>query len=206
MRLLIIISVWIVSSLSAFAQDTIITMSGLEIPCKIIDKEDFELRYEFTKKNGKLKERGLHKSEIFALVIDGNEEVIYAPDPILGDDFSVQEMRIFIAGEQDARKYFSTMATFWVGAGTAGLAAILAQGAFLATLAVPILYPIVQLLPYIKIKEKYISDPNHRYNEIYASGFESVARGKKVVAGLKGAAIGAVIGAIVIAIISPDQP
>jgi len=181
-------------------------MSGHEIPCQIIDKEDFEIRYDFIKKNGKHKEKAMHKSEVFAIVAGGVEEVIYAPDPILGDDFSVQEMRIFIAGERDARQYFSTMATFWTGTGTAGIAAVLAQGAFLATLAVPIIYPIIQLLPYIKIKEKYISDPNHRYNEIYATGFESVARGKKVVAGLKGAAIGAVVGAIIIAIIAPDKP
>lgn len=187
------------------AQDTLLTMSGYEIPCNITDMEGFEVKYEITKRNGKVKNRGMHKSEIFAVIDDGVENVLYGPDPILGDDLSVQEMRIFIAGEQDARAFFDTKPTFYVGMVLAGAAAVIANGAFIATFAVPIIYPLIQLAPVIKIKEKYISDPNHRYNEVYAAGFESVARSKKVLAGLKGAAIGALVGAVVIAIISPDN-
>ena len=68
---------------------------------------------------------------------------------------------------------------------------------FMATLAVPIIYPVAQLIPVIKIREAYISDPNHRYNEIYAAGFERVARTKKIIAGLEGAFIGTAVGVVV---------
>lgn len=189
----------------AHSQDTLLTMSGYKIPCNVTDTEGFEVKYEFSKKSGKTKNRSMHKSEIFAIIDDGVENVLYAPDPILGDDLSVQEMRIFIAGERDARAYFDTKPTFFVGVVLAGAAAVIANGAFLATFAIPVIYPVAQLIPVIKIKEKYISNPNHRYNEVYAAGFESVARSKKVLAGLKGAALGAFIGAVVIAIISPDN-
>lgn len=197
--------IFLLFGIQVIAQDTLITMAGYDIPCTIVNSEDYDIQFEIVKKSGKKKMRSMHKSEVFAIIKNGVEEVIYAPDPVLGDDVSVQEMRIFIAGQRDARNYFDARPTFWVGLGAAMAGSIFASGALIATLTLPILYPLAQLIPVIKIKEQYISDPNHRYNEIYASGFESVARSKKILAGLKGAAIGAAAGVLVIAIISPEE-
>lgn len=205
MRLFPIILLCLIWSATGIAQDTLITMAGYEIPCKVTNKEGYRIEFQIEKRSGKIKDRSMHKSEIFSLIQNGSEEVLYSPDPILGDDLSVQEMRIFIAGERDARKYYDARPTFWVGFGASMAGAILASGALLATLTLPILYPLAQLIPIIKIKEKYISDPNHRYNEVYAAGFESVARSKKLLGGLKGAFLGAAVGVLIIAIIAPDE-
>jgi hypothetical protein len=205
MRLFSIILFFLLWSATSIAQDTLITMAGYEIPCEITNKEGYKVEFKIEKRKGKKKDRSMHKSEIFSLIQNGEEEVLYAPDPILGDDLSVQEMRIFIAGERDARKYYDARPTFWVGFGASMAGAIFASGALLATLTLPVLYPLAQLIPVIKIKEKYISDPNHRYNEVYAAGFESVARSKKVLGGLKGAFLGALTGVLIVAIIAPDE-
>jgi hypothetical protein len=49
----------------------------------------------------------------------------------------------------------------------------------------------VQLAPKIHIREKYMSDINYMYNEIYAQGFEPPARTRKMLAGLSGGYLGA---------------
>lgn len=194
MRLFFFILIHPFFFLHASAQDTILTMSGYEISCSNISFNDFEVHFEKVKKNGKSKSLKMHVSEVFSVTRNGVDSVLYVQDPMLGDDFSEQEMRIFIAGQQDARNNYKSWPTFAVGAAAGAGVAILAAGAFMATLAVPVVYPVAQLLPVIKIQESTISDPNHRYNEIYASGYERVARSRKVIAGLKGAAIGTLIG------------
>ena len=54
----------------------------------------------------------------------------------------------------------------------------------------------MQLIPRIKIREETISNSENKYNEIYAMGYESVARSRKVIGGLKGSAIGVTVGTI----------
>lgn len=176
------------------AQDLMLTMSGHEIKCKVVSDSTLQIRYELSRKNGKQKPMSIHRSEVFSITKNGQESVLYAPDPIIGDDMSVQELRIYIAGEKDAREKYKAVPTMLVGVALAGTGAYLSEGALMGTLAVPIIYPIAQLIPVIKIKEKNISNLNHQYNDIYASGYEGVARSKKIFAAFKGVLIGSIAG------------
>ena len=56
-------------------------------------------------------------------------------------------------------------------------------------------YTLLQLIPNIRIKEACISDvQKHQWNEIYAMGYERVARPKRLLSALKGGGIGLVGG------------
>jgi len=169
-------------------------MSGIDIPCQIISDTSIKIHFNLEKSRGKIRPKSIHRSEVFSITRNGLEEVLYVKDTVFGDDLSVQEMRIFIAGEKDGRTNYNTMPTMLVGMALAGTAAYFAEGAFMGTLAVPLVYPLFHLLPTIKIREKTITDPNHRYNEIYATGYEGVARSRKLLAAFKGVLIGAASG------------
>ncbi len=179
----------------SFSQDTLLLMSGQQVSCEIIDDLGIEIRYWETRKNGKKKERYLHKSDIFSITkIGQTEEVYYAKDELLGDWMTEDEMRIFMAGEQDARAYYNEKPTMIVGFAFGNLVSILATGGLIVTISGPLLYTLFHMIPVIKIKESAITNADHQYNEIYALGFERVARSRKIVAALKGSAAGMLTG------------
>lgn len=176
------------------AQVKVTRMSGAEIEGKLISSDGIDLVIQTTKKNGKQKIKNIHKSEIFSVEFPEGEWVLYAPDDALGDEFSVDEMRIFIAGEQDAMNGYNGLPTAGVGFLLAGTAAVLANGGLILSILPPVIYTVAQLIPVIKIQGKTISNPNYKHNEIYAMGYERVARSRKLMAGLKGSVLGALGG------------
>lgn len=226
--------VLILLGLSSSAQDRVTMMSGVVMPCEIVDDEGidivvsshakFDVRYfsnselaesatwktrqdnstwgptktnqlERVFEKGKVKESFVHRSEIFSIQ-KGNEpeQIFYALDDVLGDWMTVDEMRIYMAGEQDARNFYKARLAFFIGIPLAAGSAYLAQGGLILTLGGPVLYSILQLAPTIRIRENTITNPLHQYNEIYALGYERVARSRQVVQALKGSAIGMAVG------------
>lgn len=149
----------------------------------------------FAKNKTRMKEVSIHKSEIFSVTFAEGEWVLYAPDEIVGDDLTTDEMRIYIAGEQDARANYNPRLTAIVGTAIVGGIAFYVSGALVLTLFSPLAYAGFQFVPVMRIQEKAITNPQHRYNEIYALGYERVARSRKVFSGLKGGVAGMVIGA-----------
>jgi hypothetical protein len=197
MRNLILITAAIFSlSLSAFGQrDTILTLEGSAIPCVVNDTTGFFVNYSVFKRNGKEKKREVHRSEVFSVIKeDGSEVVYYEPDQFLGEDLSPEEMRIYVAGARDARENYRPIWTVVGGVVFAGVISYLGQGGFILTIAPPIAYMLFQFIPYIKIKEETMSNLSYQYNDLYAAGYESVARGRKVLSGLKGGTLGSILG------------
>jgi hypothetical protein len=193
-RFLLALLLFIPALLSA--QDVILAMSGREYKGRVTDDEGFQVIFEVTKKSGKVKTLKLHKSDVFSVTKEGQpEHVYYMPDVILGDELTVQEVRIYIAGQQDAADLFEVRPIFWIGFALAGAGGWMSQGGLLTPFIIPVLYTTFQLVPVIKIREKTIRNPAHKYNDLYASGYERVARSKKVMAALKGSGIGMVLGA-----------
>lgn len=185
-----------------FAQDVILTMEGREIKCQVEDTTGFFVQYTIIKKNGREKEREIHRSEIFSVTREsGTENVYYQPDPVLGEDLTEEEMRIYVTGAKDARNAYNPLWTAVGGVLFAGVISYLSQGGLILTIAPPIVYMLIQFIPYIKIKEETMSNLNYQYNDLYASGYESVARSKKVLAGLKGGVLGSIIGFVTYLII-----
>ncbi|MCB0762080.1 MAG: hypothetical protein KDC12_11205 [Flavobacteriales bacterium] len=197
---LLVLVVW---SFAAMAQDVILTMSGREIQCAITDDSGFEIVYNYENARGKTKEGRVHKSEVFS-VSQGSqpEQIYYSQDTLLGDWMNEAEMRIYLAGQVDARAHYDVRNTFALGLGGARFVSYIAGGGLILSIAFPVLYTVYQLIPYIKIREETISNPIHRYNEIYALGYERVARTKQVLNALAGSAIG-MLGGIVYYLLGP---
>lgn len=196
------LAICVLLSCTIYAQDVILKMSGHEIDCKITEVNDFEVRYEVKNKRGKVKTLSNPRSDIFSITPkDSTEQVFYSQDTFIGDDFTVQEMRVYIAGEQDALAGYDPRPTTYVGYGLGATGGYLAEGGLITPMIIPITYTLFQLVPKVKIREKTISNPAHRFDEIYAMGYESVARSRKILGGLKGSSIGAVAGVVVYFII-----
>lgn len=176
------------------AKATILRMSGDELPCTLVATDGIDLVFE-TERKGKVKQRTLHKSEVFAVKFDSGEWVLYAPDAFLGDEFTVDEMRIFLAGEQDGRNH-DVLPTVLVGVVVGAAGPIISEGGLILSVLPVIAYGLYPLVPYIKVQGKNISNPGYKYNEVYAEGYERSARPKKVVAAFKGAGAGMVAGIV----------
>ncbi|MFT7209606.1 MAG: hypothetical protein ACI93E_001241 [Flavobacteriales bacterium] len=174
------------------AKSTIQRMSGHTIDCTLLGAEGIELVYEITKRNGKKKQMRLHRSEVFSVIFNEGEWVLYEKDEVLGDDLSEDEMRVFIAGAKDAIAHYNAKPTTYVGVLVGAAGPIIAGGGVIVTLAPIIIYTLLQLAPIIKIKG--VSNPDHIDNETYALGYASVARSEKILGGLKGSAAGAAAG------------
>lgn len=174
--------------------DTIFFMNGDILQCDIIDDSQIEVVFEFQKRKRR-KQLGVHKSEIFGIINNGVKEVYYEENEIVGDDLTISEVEVYLAGQRDARALYKTKKIFYTGLGVALAASIAGEAGLLAVTVPLLIYPAAQYIPYIKIKGETIVNPNHKFNLIYAEGYEGVARGKRVMAALKGSAAGTVIGA-----------
>ena len=174
--------------------DTIFFMNGDILQCDIIDDSQIEVVFEFQKRKRR-KELGVHKSEIFGIINNGVKEVYYEENEIVGDDLTISEVEVYLAGQRDARELYKTKKIFYTGLGVTLAISIAGEAGLLAVTVPLLIYPAAQYIPYIKIKGETIVNPNHKFNLIYAEGYEGVARGKRVMAALKGSAAGTVIGA-----------
>lgn len=184
------------------SSDYILTMAGRSIPCDILDTLGIEVMYNFTKRNGKVKRKKIHRSEIFAVLDDGKRHIYYEQDSLLGNWMPLSEVEMFIAGEQDARDCLPTKGAFWFSFGSSAALAFLAQGGFLATLSPPLLIGAYHFIRIMRIPERCIKDPlRHQWQEPYALGFEKAGRPLKVMAALKGGGLGMVLGAALVYVI-----
>lgn len=174
--------------------DTIFFMNGDILQCDIIDDSQIEVVFEFQKRKRR-KQLGVHKSEIFGIINNGVKEVYYEENEIVGDDLTISEVEVYLAGQRDARALYKTKKIFYTGLGVTLAISIAGEAGLLAVTVPLLIYPAAQYIPYIKIKGETIVNPNHKFNLIYAEGYEGVARGKRVMAALKGSAAGTVIGA-----------
>lgn len=170
-------------------------MNGRAVHCDIVSDSGTVFIFQIIKKNGKLKTHEIHKNDVFSVTKRGEEEyVLYAPNELIGDIYEIEEMRFYMAGENDARNHFSAWPTFFAGFILCGTISYLGEEGVLLSLVPPLLYTALQFIPKIKIKEKTMSDLSYQYNDFYADGYEPPARTRKLVRALQGAYAGAALG------------
>jgi hypothetical protein len=145
------------------------------------------------------------KDEVFSILTsEGEERIYYFQDAFLGNDFTIEEMRTFIAGETDARKNYKAKGAFWGGVGVGLVSGYLLETSVVA-FAVPVAYTLAMRIPVVHIRDRHMSDTKYKGNQIYLEGFESTARNRLMIQGLKGSAIGLVSGLVLFAVLNPDQ-
>jgi hypothetical protein len=188
------------------AQDRILLMSGQTIDAKVLGQSTLEIRY-LDERRGKVKERAEPTENVFSVTDSlGRERIWYFHDTIFGNDMTIDQMRWFIKGEQDARVGYKPIlpmiSGFVVGAGlTIGL------NLEVNSIAVPPVYAAIMALPRVHVTPGSISDPLMEGDPYYAHGYAKVGRSKRVVRTLFSTFAGVAVGlAVRQLIINPSLP
>ncbi|MFM9984299.1 MAG: hypothetical protein ACKVOK_03655 [Flavobacteriales bacterium] len=177
------------------SQDTLLLMNGQEMLCKILHDTSTVIVMEVTKKNGKVKVREVHKSDVFSVTKkDSSEVVLYTQNEMFGDIFTEQEMRFYLAGEGDARKNFKAKHIFIIGLLACGAIAYWGQDGYITSVAPPVIYILTQMIGKVKIRKETMSDERYAYNDFYAYGYEPPARSKKMIRAMEGGFLGSALG------------
>jgi len=173
-------------------------MTGNVLEGNVTSQDTLYLYYDLVKKSGKTKAKKLDLERVFSINgPNGEEKVIYYMDTVVGNYFTIDEMRFYIQGEQDASKYYR--ANWTIAAGlpiTAGLGFVLSGTVF--SFAVPFVYLVSTGISAYKINKNKISSSNLVTEPAYVLGYERTARNKRLFkslfAGLVGTAIGFTLG------------
>lgn len=175
------------------AQDTIVLLTGHIIPCKVYQENENVITCEFVKK-GREEKLIIDTYRVFSIKFaNGQEKVFYEQDTTKGNWFTVDEMRYFIYGEQDAMKGYKSPMTTVLGLIAGGGAGFFALES-LILFGAPLVYTAGNLIPYIIIDRKTVRNEKLLEQETYVQGYERVARSKKIQNALKSSAAGLAIG------------
>jgi len=176
------------------AQDSILLMSGQTIPAKVIAQSTLEVRYKEFGKNGRVKERAEPTENIFSVTDSlGRERIWYFHDTLFGNDLTVDQMRYYIKGEQDARLGYKP---FWpmLGGFVAGAGLTIGLNLEMNALILPPVYAGAMALPRVHVTPGSVRDPYMEGEDNYAMGYARVGRGKRVVRTLLSTAAGVAVG------------
>ena len=184
------------SSFITNAQDTIVLLSGKTIIAIGIEVGMYSVTYHKTDAG---KQKRISPDEVFSIIhIDGTERIIYQRDSLEeGDDYTVEQMRMFIRGEQDAMKYYKNnsnkIAAFACGVGISYFGFYGIVGPAIYSTLIGSFSP--------DMEKQKVSDPSLIHVDEYKDGYQRKARDKKIVQsifyGLAGFAAGVVTYSVV---------
>ena len=89
-------------------RDTILLQNGKQFPCNITDVDEIRIDYfQYNKKGKKLKPGFIDNYRIYSYQkYDGSVSIMYQYDTLIGNHFTVPEMKRFVLGELDARQNY----------------------------------------------------------------------------------------------------
>lgn len=188
---------WSVSGYSQTATlDTVLLNSGRTVIGQVTDTTGIDITVtDFHKKKHKKVE--IPKEGVFSIrfASTGREEVFYIYDTLVGNDFTVDDARKFIAGEQDAQRGFHAVGAS-IGAFAVGFASGAAIGSFFA-FGPPFLYDGIMTYPEIHVRHKTVSNIQIANTDPYLYGYYLVASRKRMLHSFLWSGIGVVSGLIV---------
>lgn len=181
------------------AQDKIILITGEVLEVKNVELKDNKVSFQ---KLNKDKRKNINPDRVFSVQYEnGTEKIVFEPDPLDPSDFKPEEMRMFIKGEQDAKRYYhntgNKIVSAAIGAG-AGLLSIYG-------LVVPALYSTVVGGFSPNLSKHNVSDPALRDNLNYREGYEKKCRDRKIRNSLVYGFGGFVVGFAAFAIFLPNE-
>ena len=196
MKISVVLSVlFLVFASQLRSQDTLLLMNGQELICNVLHDTSTVIVMEVTKRNGKIKVREVHKSDVFSITKkDSSEVVLYTQNEMFGDIFTEQEMRFYLAGEGDARNNFKAKHVFIIGLLACGAIAYVGEDGYITAVAPPVIYMLTQMIGKIKIRKETMRDERYVYNDFYAYGYEPPARSRKLIRAMEGGFLGSALG------------
>lgn len=200
----IIVSLLLLSASAAKSQtgnDTILLINGTEIITTVYDTTFGNVTF----KNSKPEKDPItiESDDVYSIRNSKGESIIYHYDSAAGNDLTVEEMKYYIKGEQDAQKKFKPRGAFWTNMVVGAASGV--TGSFLCPLP-PFAFTSLCGLPKVKIKHSTVSNLEYLKHDTYIMGYEKVARGKRKTKSLLGGGIGLVAGlGIVWGILQPNH-
>lgn len=177
------------NTFSQKGKDTILMLNGGVVIGNVVDT----LNGITTIKNPKdsTKNDVIENDRIFSITNANGESIMYVYDTLIGNEFTIDEMRYFILGEQDAEKGFKAKGAFWGNMllGAAGGV----TGSFLCPIP-PFTFTALSGAPRVKVKASSVSKIDYVKHDTYIMGYERVARKKRKIGSLVGGGIGMGVG------------
>ncbi|MFT3884992.1 MAG: hypothetical protein QM724_06035 [Flavobacteriales bacterium] len=175
------------------AQDRINLMNGQVLEGRVIGQSSLEIRYQVPK-GARLLERTEPTESVFSVVDSlGREKVWYFMDTVFDNDYTVPEMRRFLAGERDARNGYRPIGPM-LGGFVLGAGLVMALDLEMNSLLIPPVYAGIMAWPRVNVTRGSISDPGMEGDPVYATGYSAAARPKRVVRSLLSSAAGVLVG------------
>lgn len=174
---------------SQTAPDTVLLLNGSMVVSTVLDTTGGVTAI----KNPKHPEKNdlIENDRIFSITNASGEHVLYVFDSLQGNEFTVDEMRYFIKGEQDADKGFKAHGSFYGNLAIGALSGV--TGYFLCPIP-PFLFVSLTGIPKVKIKKETVSNLDYLKQDAYLMGYERVARKKRKMKSLLGGGIGLGVG------------
>lgn len=202
-------------TLTGIAQDKILLIGGKTISAEVntVDTLTGQIFYTLTKKD-KTTPKVMQSYQVFSITNStGQENILYYKDTLIGNNFSVPDMRKFIIGEQEAMSGYKTGRVFFSAfALSLGISLLdtykfktsdpdVPYGFFhsepsVLQLASPMVFTILAGLPKITINVGNVKHQEHIDDQYFAWGYGKVGRSKRVFAALKGSIAGSLTGMI----------
>jgi hypothetical protein len=187
--IVLLFSLFAFKTFSQEGKDTILLLNGEVVVCSVIDTTNGVTSIKNPKNPNK--NILIENDRIFAIRNSNGENVMYVYDTVVGNEFTVDEMRYFIKGEQDADKSFKANGCLALGAAVGVLSGL--TGSFLCPIP-PFAFTALSGIPKVKIRHETVSNMDNLNHPPYIMGYERVARKKRKLKSLIGGGIGLVAG------------
>jgi len=185
--------------LSGRSQSFVLLLGGQNFNGTLKSETFDQFTFETTKKNGKTKELIIWKDQVFSITTSGKEKFYYTQDSSDEMSYSVEEMRLYVYGQQDARANHKTTLPMIVGFTVSGvLGAYLGSRNSALVLVTPVAGTLIgSATQNNKPKKKNARSEKVLSSPAYIEGYRKGARGKKIFKTIAASVVGAVAGSIV---------
>lgn len=182
---LLVLSLTAHRSFSQKGKDTILLLNGSVVIGTVVDT----LNGVTTLRNPKdsTKNDIIENDRIFSITNASGESIMYVYDTLIGNEFTIDEMRYFIYGEQDAEKGYKARGAFWGNMLIGAAGAV--TGSFLCPIP-PFTFTALSGLPNVKVRSKTVSKVDYVKHDTYIMGYERVVRKKRKISSLVGGGVG----------------
>ena len=176
------------------APDTILLNNGKIIITQVTETSSPSVITIIKPGSRKHKKIEIDREDIFSVKYakTGKEDIYYIYDTLVGHDFTVEDARKFIAGEQDAQKGFHAVGIS-VTAFVIGFASGDYEGNFFAAVP-PFFFEGITSYPVIRVRHKGVRDIKIANTDPYLYGYYLAASGKRMLHSFLWSGIGLVSG------------
>lgn len=190
----------LVCSFATNAQDTLIFINGKKVTANNIKLADTQVHYNPVSGTTRIKKAETYN--IFSIKrADGTETYIYQQDT-LTDDLSLEQMKMFVKGQQDAREYYNPIA-ITVTSAVIGVTSGLTLQFF--ALVPPALFATIVGASTPDVSDHTVFNPELFSSPEYLMGFESKARNIKIKRALIYGIGGAILGYAAFRVVEANQ-